>query len=624
MILCTINGHTAYPMAASKIKVTYCNPYVEDSGSYTYDISFPMSIHQNRTLFGNIHRFDVHKRTAAFDDCRLYAADRLLISGKGTVTAVTEAEVKLQVVGGKSRIKYNSRFESHFIDEIDYPDIVVDYGIDRSRYAGLGLSAVKASDNPPLILVDLRTDCYVGQKGVAAFYTVNDETYDSTSNTFYAINGEISFSGAYRVSGKIAFISNLAVQPNLLHVLSCVLQAEGYTVRRNDLDRQPLTRLFIASARRTLLVRQALPHWSVYTFIEEVRKLFNVTFLFDDASRSVDIVDADELTSASAVAYDCLDEYSSEFDDDGLSVLATSNLAYSFDSSPNRSWREDMPVAVMQNYPVRTFPDIDSLKAAARAMDVRERRQTIFRIGDTYYIYALLSADGDPDSDNLTEQLAVCGLFHPLVRTSSTADAEQLRIIPVAMFQRQLYTRAQSVGLIRNVTVVMPSVSNDADSPHDDMSQDSDGYFVSVQDAIQGTDSAAASAEDTSSSMHLMFQGTHHRDLIGNQTWAWGNVPSADRLAIYPIALTDSRMFPEWTGTTEDVSLSLTRLHAKAVPPDIDNHNLFCIRFLTDDIPDPSKIYIFRNRRFICQKVELEVSEDGVSRLKTGYFYEIL
>ena len=68
MIHCTINGQAAYPSASDKIKVTYANQYIEDSGSYTYDISFPMSIHANQVLFANIHRFDVHKRSKSFDD----------------------------------------------------------------------------------------------------------------------------------------------------------------------------------------------------------------------------------------------------------------------------------------------------------------------------------------------------------------------------------------------------------------------------------------------------------------------------------------------------------------------------------------------------------------------------
>ena len=95
MIHCTINGQTAYPSASDKIKVTYANQYIEDSGSYTYDISFPMSIHANQVLFANIHRFDVHKRSKSFDDCKLYADNRLFISGKGTITSVSDSIVKM-------------------------------------------------------------------------------------------------------------------------------------------------------------------------------------------------------------------------------------------------------------------------------------------------------------------------------------------------------------------------------------------------------------------------------------------------------------------------------------------------------------------------------------------------
>ena len=93
MIHCTINGQAAYPSASDKIKVTYANQYIEDSGSYTYDISFPMSIHANQVLFANIHRFDVHKRSKSFDDCKLYADNRLFISGKGTITSVSDTRL---------------------------------------------------------------------------------------------------------------------------------------------------------------------------------------------------------------------------------------------------------------------------------------------------------------------------------------------------------------------------------------------------------------------------------------------------------------------------------------------------------------------------------------------------
>lgn len=57
MIQCIINGHKAYPISTSSIKVTYANQYVTDDGEYTYDITFPMSILANREIFKNVSRF---------------------------------------------------------------------------------------------------------------------------------------------------------------------------------------------------------------------------------------------------------------------------------------------------------------------------------------------------------------------------------------------------------------------------------------------------------------------------------------------------------------------------------------------------------------------------------------
>lgn len=102
MIHCTIDGNIGYPSSTDKIKVTVENQYINDSGTYTYDVNFPMSILENQVLFNNINRFDVRKNIANFEDCKLFANNRLLISGKGVVTGITNDTVKLQLVGGKS------------------------------------------------------------------------------------------------------------------------------------------------------------------------------------------------------------------------------------------------------------------------------------------------------------------------------------------------------------------------------------------------------------------------------------------------------------------------------------------------------------------------------------------
>ena len=631
MIYCTINGKAACPSTSDKFKVTYANQYIEDSGSYTYEISFPMSIHANQLLFGNIHRIDVHKPTAAFDDCKLYADNRLVICGKGTVTAVSESMAKLQIVGGKSRIKYNSKFESHYIDEIDFPPVQIVSGIDAKRYAQLNQSYVDASKQPSLVMVDLSNGFMVGQPGVAAFYPIYDETYDCVSNYLQAAKfDKLKVDGISYPAGKMAVMQSLAVQPNLLHVLEHVLRYEGYTIRRNDFNVEPWTRLYIASARRSCHIKNALPHWSVYTFIEEFRKLFNASFVFDEVSKCVSVVAANELTSVDAVSYDCLDEYSTEFDEDGLTNLATSNVEYQLDDSTSRDWREVIPLSVLKRYPVKSYSNVDSMTSAAMALSAKERRSSIFKVGDTCYIWAMLPKDGNIDSENLTEQRTMCGLFNPILRDSDSDSVVDLKMIPVAMAQRKRWTDKSIMhmaDLMPNSKVIMPSMSNNKDSSLSNMTEDADGnYYVSVQDAIQGADLSADTTESSDETMRLMFSGNYVRSLDKGVTAKGGVFGNGDDTVLrYPIALTDYRMYPAWTGTGETVSLSLDRLpHNMGTVVEIDSHNLFCIKFPTDDIPDPSRIFIFRNRRFICQKVELEVSGVGIDKVKTGYFYEIL
>ena len=879
MIHCTVNGKSAVPSSTDKIKVTYANQYIEDSGSYTYDITFPMSIHANQVVFANVHRFDVHKPTNAFDDCKLFADNRLFISGKGTVTSVSDSAVKLQIVGGKSRIKYNSKFEQHYIDDIDYPDVKITSGIDAMRYGQMGVTSVDCRTKPSMVLVDLTNGVNVGQPGVALFYPIYDETHDCMSNYLAAATfDKLTFEGHKLPGGTVPFMRVLAVQPNLLYVLTYIIKTEGYTVIRNDYDCAPWRRLYIASARRSCLIKHALPHWSVYTFIEEFRKLFNASFVFDDVAMTVSIIATNELTDNEAVSYDCLDEYSAEYDEDGLSNLATSNVEYDFDDSTVRDWREFIPLSVLKQYPVLTYDNTDAMTDAASAMTVKERRSTIFKVGYTYYIWAMLPKNGGPESKGETEQRTLCGLFNPIMRDKEIDNVVDLKMIPVAMSQRKrihskmllpftdripvpfmrvlavqpnllyvltyiiktegytvirndydcapwrrlyiasarrsclikhalphwsVYTFieefrklfnasfvfddvAMTVSIIAtneltdneavsydcldeysaeydedglsnlatsnveydfddstvrdwrefiplsvlkqypvltydntdamtdaasamtvkerrstifkvgytyyiwamlpknggpeskgeteqrtlcglfnpimrdkeidnvvdlkmipvamsqrkrihskmllpftdripNKIVCMPSMSNDKDTSLDNMTVDDDGdYYVSVQDAMQGAD-ISSNEEDADEKIRLMFSGDWVRDLENGKVVQGGTFGNDNTYTRYPICLTDSRMYPKLTGVGEDVSLSLERMpYNNNVNVEIDTHNLYCVKFVTDDIPDPSKIYIFHNRRFVCQKIEMDVSNDGIGKLKTGYFYEML
>ena len=55
----------------------------------------------------------------------------------------------------------------------------------------------------------------------------------------------------------------------------------------------------------------------------------------------------------------------------------------------------------------------------------------------------------------------------------------------------------------------------------------------------------------------------------------------------------------------------------------VDTNNEVCFQFLCESVPDPTAIYIFRNKRYLCGKIEIKATNNGVDRMKTGYFHEI-
>lgn len=623
MIQCIIDGKVGYPDTKNKIKVTYENQYVNDSGSYTYQINFPMSIMVNKALFGNVDRFDVKKTIPDFEDCRLLVDNRLIISGKGTVMSITNDSVKLQIVGGKSRIKYNSKFTSHFIDEIDYPDTCVKTSTKEFRFwwAKFSLNGI--------IETDLSNKHVVGEEGKFAFNPVYDETNDIIANAPFVTSYTERGITKYRM-----YMYDVAVQPYLMYVLKLVLQHEGFTLRRNDFDVDPWNRLVICNARKGTDIKLALPHWSVYTFIDEVRKLFNASFIFDEVAKTVDIISTNELTENTAVNYECMDEFSVEYDEDGLKNLATSNVEYEFADSENRDYRDVIPLEVMKKFPLKVYPWIGALVDDAEKMTQKERMTTIFKIPDDYVLFVMEENEQGKEVETITHG----GFFNPLIRDENSEDYEKLKIVPVAMTYMERFREDDNIWFKSmdvqddRLKVVIPSMTNDKEADIDSMTfdEDEEEYYISVQDAMEDTSMIQEEKEQDDEKMQVMFQSSccynYRNQMIEYPERDGEGENSAFR---YPQVFTDYRMYRWFISLRETASLSLNSLPWGQTIGDyasnvrIDTKNVYCIKFPTDDIPDPGSIFIFRNKKFICQKIEIEINEYGIERMKTGYFYEM-
>ena len=643
MIECRINGVVTYPDTSNKIKVTYENPYVKDSGSYTYEISFPLAVDRNKQCFGHVERLDVSKQMPSYDDCKLYVDNRLIISGKGTVKSITNDILKLQIVSGASRIKYNAKMEKEYIDEIDYDATVIDQGVDK-LYNGPFINLDPDTNlgmRYNAIFIDLTEAKHVGSDKFVLM-PIYDETNSIIANNIVTMNYD--FPDGVHSDGTpkykkvcLSQMFNLAPQPYLIYILNKVLEYEGFTVVRNDFDVEPWNRLVIANTRKSGRLRDCLPHWSVYNLIEECRKLFNASFVFDELTKTVSVIAQNELLSNDVIEYECEDEFSTDYDEEGLKNLVTSNLEYELGDSANRSWRESISQSVRKSFPIVDYSNFGELLAAADSMSKKERQTRIFHnIKDNkYYVWG--DFEVSVDSEETQESIKQVGFFSPIVRDMDSEESIKLKISPVAMYYKaKKYEEGEdnawkgSQDLLRDYMIFIPSASNDKEMGLEDMTEDESGeYYVSVVDAMQGTDADSTSTDDDTV-MQVMFIGKNIRDLKNGVTYK-DSTSTEYKKALWPISFTDGTMWEFWTGDgwrapKETASLSLANLphRQESMSSIINKHNQFTIKFITDDIPDPTRIYIFRGKRYICEKIEMSVGQYGVDREKTGYFYEFL
>ena len=618
MITCIINGHKAYPISTSSIKVTYANQYVTDDGEYTYDITFPMNILENRVIFKNVSRLEVKKNVAKYDDCKLFCNSQLIMSGIGTILSVNEKEIKLQIVGGKSRIKFNDRMTKHYIDEIPFGTAdKPGYDVDK------GWSQMFKEKLKEIYRLDEDKSLFLGVEGKWCIVPVRDETNDIISN-FVGVDKTKQFIGY-----NAPYIANPAVQPNLMYIFRKVVEYEGYTLKRNDFDCKPWNLLYIASAYKTRELCKALPHWSSYTFIEEFRKLFNATIVFDDILKTCSVINASELTTADSIEVEPMDEYTTDYDEDGsFSTSSTANLEYNLGNSANRDNYEVITKKVFDNFEIVHSKELmganKQFASTTLSWSEKQKRQTIIENFGNFYVYMV------DENDNKSWKPA--GIWSPLIRDSSSDDFVDLNISPAAQVVENINFKS---GLLEDKYYerrCLLSMPNDKESDSKECDVDDDGYsYTSVQDALDD-ESALDNSEDEQECMNIFFILPGRVQSTDGSTTKLSWVGEKSR---WPQFLTDYRInegFRLGIAHFEDSYFSLSlcmksefgttslgTLHANGLK--IDNKNCMEVKFKSDDIPDPSKIYIIRNKRFVCEKIEMEVKDDAIEPVYTGYFY---
>lgn len=577
MTYATINGKKVYPAEGTNIKLVIENPFMKQQGNHTYQVTFPLDIPENAMVFGNVNRIDVSKRVSKYEDCALFSGYKCLLRGSASVLGFSEGGIKLQYLGSASDVK--SKIGELYIDKMDFPEVASPY----KTWCQKTNTSVPAS---------VFSQGYGGVRGQYVFFTVANESTGKKYNRLRCYG-----------TPTTCKMKRPVLQPCLIYVLHQVFSVIGYQVEYDAYDRSPWNDLYIVNVRRSAKISGALPHWKASTFLDEFRKLFNAAYLYDEKRKTVRIETYNNIESLGTVTIECESSFSSEHDEEGVAYIGSDNIAYNLETCAEQKTAREIPKEVFNTFEQRSYDTLNEVLTAAGSMTETEKLTTLFLARDAGYVYFRKM------DDNGSIGYAMCGFFTQLVREGNGIDGSttELKIIPAPMGEIKV-----NEDEIED-TCMMPSI----EGPEWNSASDEE-EVTTLQDVLENEVSVEEDSEDgfmpvaflAGSSSQFAYDdsgGRYYGVMRSLADRRESNLPNDCSLA-----LVNAGTITEYVGKFHTGHAS------------IDSKNQYVFKFIGDSVPDPCKKFIIRNKQFLCAKIEVSVSDSGIDRLMTGYFYEML
>ena len=580
MLVLFLNGVRVFPEGKQEIKLSRENPYFTNADRYTLEVTLPMSIYENATFFENLHRIERTKNLRTMQ-AKLLVDNHLIINGQAKITQVTQKEVKLQLLAGNSAFNFLSEDNGDFIDEL------------------------------PLGTYNRQTG--VVDTGVRTFFSpILDETNDAVSNH---------------------------VHYNLIDLFLQMVEHYGFEVTRCDVNVSPWDHLFVASSKTSFNVAHVLPHWSPKTFVEEFSAFFNVIVFLDGIDNTARIIHAPAFFNTADVSeIKPLDEYTVEMNDsDDSDAQSLANVNLGFDMSASVYHTYDVFSDGVRDGAPKTAYDSVSAAQTAYGNDGAEGKKKL-------YTTPLGSFTGwDHDYSDVGEEqprtlFTQVDVFGPLLRNNLAEDSmRSLKICPVAMgaIERTATFGQGSAAYTITRKYHMPACENPTGN---DVRQNvtSSGNFggsstlvdneegATIQQLVEGE--ASLEHGEKEDRLQVMFGDDVQQTVYVEDS------RSGSSTQTMTIGFTDWQFMRNHSGNAHNAwSLSLNPTDADHYLGELHNNGFYfnmkaklCAKFLAKQVPDPTGLFIIRNKKYACEKIEAHLDDYGQLPLLTGYFYEMI
>lgn len=593
----------------------YENELFTKASEYSLDIELPLEgSPNNQKIFGNINRLTTPKENVNLEAVA-YVNGRCASYGYAIIVSVTDTTITIQLVGNTSYFNYYS--SDTYIDEMDLgyaqnpkPSLFTD-GFHRYYHSADFNKLWGSMDDAEMVFF-------------WSYYkdpsTIVDSTYfpqrypNSPFPSFSSSSSDIS-------SMWVNDIYSYSCQPYLLKVITHIINAMGFKIRRNDINHTWLRHLYICNYKGSktadwlndsmigLKMTTALPHWKLSTFIDEYEKLCACIFLFNTYNKTVDIIQLDKYYGDTASIYTIpddtiLDEYEFEFSSDLEDKdIAEGNVSFNKDYTDKfLKMSEDVRDSIQTQ---KHFDNYEALLADYNKTDVSSRKKILYvddKTGREYICYV-----DDSKKDSIKE----VNLFSDLTRKKESDDSVQLNIVPAN-------TKLYNIGWWFDQYQGAPSAGLSLNVPFSEQQQTNNPEYTTAQDIILNSYSDQTEAESSDCIEVMISTGQwYHLATYSNHSYN------------YPAPFSDFNMPCSAYGKFPEMSLSLKDVcenslgHMYRNLPSYRSTHKFVIRFLDTKVPDVRQIFMIRNQRFVCRKISATFGQNTKDFILEGEFYRI-
>lgn len=646
-------------------KLTVENTYFTRSGEYSGEITLPLAgCTNNIRLFGFLNRLDTDRRNETFD-ARLVVNNRTLLLGKLTILECDEKSVKVQLLGSGAATNFYAKSRDLYIDKMNlgtvldgvaFPPNQNDYYNEVNDLMTLsGYVAVRAAENWSND-VDLDVDTVFGtpDNGFVLLPAQNEDgvvvnqrifvKWDSDNNPraikrlvpntgyvalYSANNGTFDYS-------KIQSIFNSRLddpdtpwdkrakacpQPYVDTVVHRVISAMGYSITRDDILSGPFAKCYIPSVSQTVSISDMLPHWKVGEFLTEIENFFGVVFVFDDNMKRCEVKSKRDYFGGSVSHLSFIDDaFTTTFEEDQQVDMSSANVTFDMDNC-----RECVPPEIMEAADnVLCFSWDDVTKALNPRDTYYGRKGAPSRIAQYKGRYYCLWDSEIVEIDQLRD-----------LTTNSGDDSITLKIKPAVMSSSEIVhilVHAISRGSMttRALSTIFPSEREDYKFTPSSYPTPvcplfcQDTTLDSVQDAIENGLKKIDKADYLPVALYgetmRNFDLKKDNDSVGHINFylPWPHTYGADDASDIDLPEADRglRLVPvEGMTTLYDQAI---RVGVSIVGTSVTR-----MRVYDDVLPPLDRIVRTNGKEYVLQKIEYNISAEGMDRAKFCYFYDV-